>query len=115
MGVAEWLDSDINYDDLQTINSEVIDNIINHYEKKASKTSSKQSNTTDTTDPTTTETDPEITKEPKSEIINKILGCLKCLSYDRFNYDDWLRIGMIIKNETNDINIWKDWSKTYEK
>ena len=114
-GVAEWFDSDINYNDLQTIDYEIIENIIKHCEKKASKKSSKQSNTTDTTDPTTTETDPEIITEPKPEIINKILGCLKCLSYDRFNYNDWLRIGMIIKNETNNINIWKDWSKSYKK
>ena len=126
-GAAEWLTSDINYNDLQTINKETVEEITKHYESKEKKKASTQSDKTEsTTDPTTTETEQELKNsleisnssleesEAKPETINKILDCLKCLSSDRFNYNDWARIGMIIKNETNDINLWKDWSKTYD-
>ena len=77
-------------------------NILLDILKKIRKKSTKQSDTT--TDPTTAETEETIETEPKPETINKILGCLNSLSYDRFNYNDWLKIGMIIKNETNNIN-----------
>ena len=40
---------------------------------------------------------------------------LSCLKYGRFNYESWLNIGIIIFNETNNIDIWKEWSKKYNK
>ena len=48
----------------------------------------------------------------KEEEITKLLSCL---DYRRYNYTDWFNIGCIIKNETNNINIWKNWSQYYSK
>lgn len=45
----------------------------------------------------------------KLEDINK---CLDCIKRDNdIGYMDWFKVGTIIKNETQDINIWIDWSK----
>jgi hypothetical protein len=44
----------------------------------------------------------------KLEDINK---CLECIKRDNdIGYMDWFKVGTIIKNETQDINIWIDWS-----
>jgi hypothetical protein len=45
----------------------------------------------------------------KLEDINKCLDCIK--SDNDVGYYDWFKVGTIIKNETQDINIWIDWSK----
>jgi len=45
----------------------------------------------------------------KLEDINKCLDCIK--RDDDIGYMDWFKVGTIIKNETQDINIWIDWSK----
>jgi hypothetical protein len=47
----------------------------------------------------------------KTDEINKLLSCL---DYNRFRYEYWFNIGCIIYNETNNIDLWKDWSKDYE-
>ena len=39
---------------------------------------------------------------------------LLCLNYDRYIYNYWLNVGIIIFNVTNNINIWKEWSKHYK-
>lgn len=44
-----------------------------------------------------------------------IIKLLSCLNYDRFSYNDWLNVGIIIYNETNNIELWKNWSKQYDK
>jgi len=46
---------------------------------------------------------------------NEIIKLLSCLNYSRYGYNDWLNIGIIIFNEINNINIWKQWSKDYKK
>lgn len=98
-GVAEWLDSNIDYDNLKVIHNEIIDHFINKYGDKSKINNIK-------------EKEQDINIEQNN---NKIISCLESLKYDRFKYNDWLNIGMIIKNETNDINIWKNWSKNYDK
>ena len=45
---------------------------------------------------------------------DKINKLLSCLNNNRFKYESWFNIGCIIFNETNDINIWKEWSKKYK-
>ena len=50
-----------------------------------------------------------------SKNTEKIKFLLHGLSYDRYNYNDWFIIGAIIYNESNDIEIFKDWSKAYKK
>ena len=61
------------------------------------------------------------TKENKTvenkiiDIEDKIIKLLSCLNYSRFKYESWLNIGIIIFNETNNIDIWKEWSKSYKK
>ena len=54
-------------------------------------------------------------KEESNEQTEKIKKLLSCLNSSRFNYEYWLNIGFIIYNETNNINIWKNWSKNYKK
>ena len=71
----------------------------------------------------TDKTEYEIDDEDKSKndniIDNKndeqIINLLSCLKYDRYEYTYWLNIGIIIFNESNNINIWKEWSKKYNK
>ena len=54
-------------------------------------------------------------KDESNEQTEKIKKLLSCLNSSRFNYEYWLNIGFIIYNETNNINIWKNWSKNYKK
>jgi hypothetical protein len=42
---------------------------------------------------------------------DKINELLSKLGTHRFKYNDWLKIGMIIKNSKCDIKVWIDWSK----
>lgn len=58
-----------------------------------------------------TKIDDNLTNSSKEKEINNLL---LCLSEERFNYDSWLNIGIIIFNETNNIYIWKEWSKKYK-
>jgi putative DNA primase/helicase len=46
---------------------------------------------------------------------DEIIKLLSCLNHERYSYEYWLNIGIIIFNEINDINIWKMWSKNYNK
>ena len=52
------------------------------------------------------------TDNKKEESIKKLLSCLNS---DRYQYQYWLNTGILIFNETNNINIWKEWSKGYKK
>ena len=48
----------------------------------------------------------------KREDIQKLLNCL---NESRYTYEDWLNVGIVIYNETNDKSLWKEWSKKYNK
>ena len=57
----------------------------------------------------------KIKKNKIIDIEDKIIKLLSCLNYSRFKYKSWLNVGIIIFNETNNIDIWKEWSKKYNK
>ena len=53
--------------------------------------------------------------EIKKDETENIKNLLTCLNYNRYKYKYWLNVGIIIFNETNNINIWKEWSKQYKE
>lgn len=38
---------------------------------------------------------------------DKIVKLLSCLNNERFGYNNWLDVGIVIYNETKNINLWK--------
>ena len=88
-------------------------------EDNNSLTDTKEDNNnsfTDTKEDNIKQTTGEISLEQKknNNLSNDIINLLSCLNNSRFKYEYWIKIGIIIYNETNNINIWKVWSKKSE-
>lgn len=58
----------------------------------------------------------QLSKECENQTGNKYIeGLLNCLSPDRYTYDNWLNVGMVLYNTHPDyFNMWVEWSKKSE-